>query len=391
MKTEADLIILGGGCAGLSLAWRLAESPNTCPHTLILESRTHYTHDRTWCFWGDASSPMRHLVSHQWSRVLVATGTREVIANCSSTPYQMIPAGAFYEAATAAIAKRPKIALSMNETIVSELTKEGDQWRIETNHGTRWAKSVVDTRPARKPTRGGAVLWQSFAGQEIECEAECFDPATVRLMDFSQTCGTPPTFQYLLPLSRNRALIEVTVFAKDPLNEEDLVESRDALIRKAVRGSRHSVLRSEHGLLPMGQSVPKPCPDRSRVQAGVAAGGARPSTGFAFQRIQSWAAGCAASLTTGGSPLPHPKDPWSVRVMDRLFLNVLCARPELAPELFAALFAMKEPGRMIRFLSDLATWVDCAAMIRALPAAPFLQELVRGLNPARSENREVRI
>jgi lycopene beta-cyclase len=77
--------------------------------------------------------------------------------------------------------------------------------------------------------------------------------------------------------------------------------------------------------------------------------------------------------------------------MDRLFLNVLCARPELAPELFAALFAMKEPGRMIRFLSDLATWVDCAAMIRALPASPFLQELVRGLNPARSENREVRI
>jgi lycopene beta-cyclase len=46
-----DLIILGGGCAGLSLARRLSELGEDCPQTVILESRSSYTDDRTWCFW----------------------------------------------------------------------------------------------------------------------------------------------------------------------------------------------------------------------------------------------------------------------------------------------------------------------------------------------------
>ena len=45
---EQELIILGGGCAGLSLAARLVQQrPNIA--LTVVEPRAHYEEDRTWC------------------------------------------------------------------------------------------------------------------------------------------------------------------------------------------------------------------------------------------------------------------------------------------------------------------------------------------------------
>jgi len=51
MTNHHDLIIIGGGCAGLSLAARLSRYGGDAPRTLVVDSRTSYTNDRTWCFW----------------------------------------------------------------------------------------------------------------------------------------------------------------------------------------------------------------------------------------------------------------------------------------------------------------------------------------------------
>jgi lycopene beta-cyclase len=66
--------------------------------------------------------------------------------------------------------------------------------------------------------------------------------------------------------------------------------------------------------------------------------------------------------------------------MDGLFLRVLRARPDLAPDLFLKLFAMKDSGHIIRFMSDCPTLADYAAIVSALPAGPFLREIPRRLS-----------
>ena len=49
---EFDYVIIGGGCAGLSLAYELEIHQKLNDKTLaIVEPRTEYKRDKTWSFW----------------------------------------------------------------------------------------------------------------------------------------------------------------------------------------------------------------------------------------------------------------------------------------------------------------------------------------------------
>jgi lycopene beta-cyclase len=234
---------------------------------------------------------------------------------------------------------------------------------------------MIDTRPIAKPRPGDALLWQSFSGVEIVSMGEHFDPTLVDLMDFSLKSVHPIAFTYMLPLSKNLALIEVTVFGPDPLYPVDLDDCLDQAIRSRLQGHDFSILRREHCILPMGQKHKNLNSDPTYIKAGLTAGGGRASTGFAFQRIQRWADSCAWAISKGQPLVSHRPDPLLLQAMDKLFLQVLTKSPDLAPQLFFSLFSNVPSHRLIRFLKDHGTAVDCLAIIKALPTKPFLQEL----------------
>ena len=49
---EFDYVIIGGGCAGLSLAYELEINNKLVSKTLaIIEPRAEYKRDKTWSFW----------------------------------------------------------------------------------------------------------------------------------------------------------------------------------------------------------------------------------------------------------------------------------------------------------------------------------------------------
>ena len=67
--TSVDLAILGGGCAGLSLARdiaRLAPQTSGGRRVVVLEPRLRYENDRTWCGWFLADETQDPLVSRRW-------------------------------------------------------------------------------------------------------------------------------------------------------------------------------------------------------------------------------------------------------------------------------------------------------------------------------------
>ncbi len=385
MAHDVDLLILGGGCAGLSLAMQLAQRGHRAPSTLILEQRACYLNDRTWCFWGDDTSPFAEQAAHQWTAFQVENAGQTRRLTCTDTPYRMLTAENFYRSALAAMAPLPQMHLRMASPVPTGPQYRKGRWHVETPDGPCSARSVVDTRAQRPLAPSDALMWQSFSGLEIECAQSVFDPSCVELMNFSKATSQRVGFTYVLPLSATRALVEFTVFADVPFKPEDLAMDLHSAIAQRVHGAAYTVHRLEHGILPMGlvgREAHAPSAGPGHVQVGLFAGAARPATGYAFQRIQRWAADCAHALKQGGLPIAHAQEPALRGWMDHLFLNVLRRQPALAPELFMALFAGVSTPRVIRFMGEGARLSDCAAIACALPPRPFLQQLVhRSLRP----------
>jgi lycopene beta-cyclase len=376
MTRNYDLIILGGGCSGLSIASRLAKSGTSCPQTLILESRAKYKDDRTWCFWESRQTWGSELIRQRWPEMTVESPAGAAELHCPTLPYAMITSQDFYKASLDVLEPSSDMDLKLGSAVRSVVKTKDQKWLVETQEGQFRSSMVIDTRPQRVPRSGDSILWQSFSGVEVRTLKNCFHPGRMTLMDFTQTAGDRILFTYLLPFSERQALIEVTEFSAFPVSAERLGSDLEAAIAKHARGSLVEVVRREDGVLPMGQMAVPESADSSYTYAGLSAGGARPCTGYAFQRIQRWADLCSRELLAGQLPVGHRPDPRWLSGMDALFLRVLRAHPELAPSIFFSLFAGTATDRVIRFLSDEASAIDVMSVVSALPAGPFVTELL---------------
>jgi lycopene beta-cyclase len=376
---RVDLLIIGGGCAGLSLANELAKLTSP-PSTLILEPRTFYREDRTWCFWADQFTNFDQLPLQSWHKVSVRAGNRNAKPNFELNPYQVLRSLDFYHDRIERIESIPEIQLRLGEAAGESRKDPLGGWITETSHGPIHSKYIVDTRPSADYHSSSPELWQTFVGVEMEFAEDAFDPATAVLMHFLPPSESDIRFLYQLPFSKTRGLVELTMLSVKRPSFADLKLQLEQELERNFAGRSYRVVREEKGLIPMGLEKSVKLQDPSYVQVGVSAGSARPSTGYTFCRIQRWAQECARALDGGRAPIGPLGDSPLVRQMDNIFLRVLKSHAQLAPEIFVRLFEKVPAARLSRFLGDSPTILDALSVVSALPKLPFLREC---LNPAK--------
>ena len=389
MATDLDLIILGGGCAGLSLALRLAEQPGDCRRVAVLETREAYWNDRSWCFWRLGQHRFDPLIKRSWSQVTVRSQKGTVQVDCARSPYQLLEARTFYDYATQRIAASAAVQLRLGATVLGPPQPVPGGWRIETSAGALTSARIIDTRPPASPRLGEAMLWQSFLGEELISDRAVFDPTRVELMDFASDLPGAVAFTYVLPITSDRALVETTLFDPQPRGPAYLAGRQKMAVERLLDGASCHVVRTEAGILPMGINRREAVLGRGYSRAGLMSGAARPATGYAFQRIQRWADGCSTALRNGLDPIGHFRDPLLTRFMDDLFLDVMRCHPERGPELFTRLFARTATPRIVRFLSDRASFLDRVAVAASLPTGLFLRQLLHAAPLALARPRTI--
>ena len=370
-----DLAILGAGCAGLSLAARLASGDGDL-RVVLIDPRTEFADDRSWSFWQHDHHPLRGLVAHAWNGWTYADiAGRSITHRVPGMSYQYIRGVDFYRWALGEIARDDRIELRLGvaaHDLTSITLADGSTGvRVTTDCGEVLARRVVDTRPRRAP----ALLYQCFSGVEMEHGgALATGPDAVGLMTRMRSGADGLGFVYVLPLSPTRALLEWTRFSPVPLPLEEVATERDAELG-ALGLAEATVVREEGGILPMGRMPEEETPLPGVVLAGNAGGALRDASGYAFSRIQQWARRCADALARGEEPAAHPPEPWVRRQMDRIFLQAVREHPERTAEYFMAMARRVAPHRLLRFLTDRATAGDLACIIVSLPLLPFLAQL----------------
>jgi len=368
---ETDVAILGGGCAGLSLAVRLAESSL---RVTVIEPRLAYEDDRVWSFFRTHTDPFEACVKASWSKWHVSSAGVTVRRKSDHLRYESVSSGAFYQMALQMCDAAPNIDLHLGTSVLADPRppSANGPWQIETSAGQLASRYVIDTRPTGRNTCYG----QSFLGQEIRVGFDAFDPDDVPMMCFAAPHADRVDFLYILPFARDEALVEVTTFgAKIP----DISEHRlwlDHEIAQLTRGQSFDVLREERAFIPMAlPQTGAPIPAPRFAHAGLRGGAARPSTGYAYQRIQAMADICTAQILRGADQLDLAIDGPMTRFMDGVFLRVLQRRPERGPALFSALFRNAPTDRLERFLSGSTAPIDRVSVMASLPPVPFLREV----------------
>jgi len=377
--TTIDLLILGGGCAGLSLARELVQS-GTQASVRVIEPREVYEDDRSWCFWATDKHRLSGLVSQGWPAWFFNRQDQPKQArSCPGHAYQYVRAQDFYRTCQESIAGSSQVELCLGET-VTDLQPHPAGWQVFTSRGEYLAAQVVDTRPPRAEVLKQSTLFQCFLGVELLVDSPVDRADAVELMTDMRLLDGEFCFTYVLPHDGRHLLAEVTVFSARPWSREALMpELHRLLAQRGWLGAE--VLRTEYGQLPMGlPEAPANPKNRSRAGkalliAGTRGGALRPSSGYGFQRIQRWAEACAKQYVANNTLVSATTGYWLPR-MDALFLAVLKRYPHLTPRLFERLLSRVSPVRFIRFMDDRATLVDCLQIVACLPKGPFLKTLL---------------
>jgi lycopene beta-cyclase len=296
----------------------------------------------------------------------------DVVCSAGDLRYESIPSDAFYTLALDMVRAASHIDVQLGAAATA----------VEDTHGVRVtfgatslsAAIAFDTRPPKRPQRHGLV--QVFGGLEIETDEPVFDAGTAMLMDFRCAQANAAHFTYVLPSSDRRALVEDTWFAPLGLHPPDHVGAIRSYMQKTYGVERFVTLFAEQGALPM-DPVFQPRVGQRLLPLGVAGGATRPSTGYAFHAIQVRSDAVVQDLMAGRLPRPARARPVLVRMMDRVLLDLLARKPELAPRVFVALFQRCAPGALVRFLNDSARPADFVAVAAAIPFLPTVGAALR--------------
>jgi len=376
-----DYIIAGSGAAGFGLAYQMAMSPLRGKSILVVDRDAKENNDRTWCFWTAKPTQLDHLTYHTWERIEINSADFHEIYDIRPYQYKMIRGIDFYQGMRSALADVPGMEFRQARINGVGDTKDGLNAEViidEEPHAARYAfDSTFKPSDYYRGPAGYHYLKQHFRGWEIETRTDCFDPSLVTLFDFRTPQKDSMRFFYVLPFTRRRALVEYTLFSADLLKPHEYDNAISEYIENVLHIPKYRTDATETGVIPM---TDRPFPRKlgQRVMAiGTRGGLVKPSSGYAFLRIQNDVKAIVKSLTTYGHPFEVPTSPGRYRLFDTIMLQVMFRQGGLMSGIFTQMFARNTPQEIFRFLDETAAISDNIRLLASLPTAPFLKALFR--------------
>ena len=399
LQPRYDLVFLGGGCATLSLLTRLIES-NACrdKRFLIIDPSDKKSNDRTWCFWEKGSGYFEKLVHHEWGELDFKQSGFSDSLDMGGYQYKMVRGIDFYEYCLNVLHTSGQVDFLQDEITDwhvektdshGEITAARDQKLIfsggKTGRGEVKASVIFNSIPPDlgKKQPGVVNLLQHFKGVVVECDQFNFDPNRATLMDFrvSQAAGT--TFIYVLPLSKNRALVEYTLFTADLLSADQYNQGIAEYIGEFLGVTNYKIIEEEFGIIPM-TTQRFHWYANGAFNIGTAGGQTKGSSGYTFQFIQKRSAQLAALLQSSSdwskltsTLLKVSGDAERFHFYDRVLLYVLASNFCPGDEVFATLFEKNPAHRVFQFLDNETNLLQELKIISSLPTWPFLKAALK--------------
>ncbi len=349
---EFDYVIIGGGCAGLSLAYELDLHQKLNDKTLaIIEPRAKYTRDKTWSFWKIGPHNFEDCVKKNWTEFSIKTPSSSKTIKCNNFPYQSIDSQLFYNKINKRLSKNKNIKFFKN---VSDLNTE--------------KSFIFNSIPKFQDLESN--LWQHFHGIEIETNEEFFNDNTLNLMDFDCDQRNNVHFFYVLPFSKNKAIIETTWLSKKDNSLKDY-ESQTKNYINSLGIKNYKINFKEEGAIPLFR--PENERKKNKMNIGTAGGMTRLSTGYTFLNIQEHSRFIRMNIENIQNSKKYEISK-KYQYLDEIFLRVIKKHPEKMPEIFLNMFNTSY-STAIKFLSNKSNILEDLSIILKMPKWIFIKSI----------------
>jgi len=353
---EFDYTIIGGGCAGLSLAYELEVHKKLENKTLaIVEPRFEYKKDKTWSFWKVVPHNFDDCVKKNWENFSINIHNNTKYLECKNYPYQSIDSGLFYN----------KINNKLKENKNINFFKDVKEINLENSF-------IFNSVSSLKTDDNN--FWQHFCGVEIETKKNFFDEKIINLMDFDCEQRNSVHFFYTLPYSKNKALIETTWLSKmSDSSEKNYDNQMKDYIENHLSLKDYNITYKEEGAIPL--FYPSNYTEKNKMNIGTAGGMTRLSTGYTFLNIQEHSRYIRKNIENINKMRIFEINK-KYQFLDRIFLRVIEKHPEKMPKIFYNMFGAST-NAVIKFLSNKSNFLEDLSIILKMPKWIFIKALFK--------------
>jgi len=351
---EFNYVIIGGGCAGLSLAYELDIQEKLKDKTLaIIEPRSEYKKDKTWSFWKVTPHNFDDCIKKSWENFSINITGKTNFLECKNYPYQSIDSGLFYKKINNRLKENKNIFFFKD---IKEINSKNS--------------FIFNSVPNIKKSH--LNLWQHFFGVEIETKNDFFDDEIFNLMDFDCEQRDSVHFFYTLPYSKNKALVETTWLSKmNDNSQKDYDQQIRNYIEKKLKIKDYKITYKEEGAIPL--FYPSYEKEKNKINIGTAGGMTRLSTGYTFLNIQEHSKFISDNIENISNVNKFEINK-KYQFLDDIFLRVLNKHPEKMPNIFFNMFKTS-PKTVIKFLSNKSNYLEDLSVILRMPKMTFIKAL----------------
>ena len=370
-----DYIIAGSGCAGLSLLYRMLLEPSlNTKKILVVDKIKKLKDDRTWCFWEKEAGLFQSIVHHQWSLLDFKSKFYTETLNIFPYTYKMITGLDFYRHVYALAEQFPNVTFRYENIETMGVVNRTPE--IKTKNGVFRGSYMFNSTKLFYPKKVGKKdnsLLMQFKGWTIKTDENCFENRTGTLMDFNVDQHTGIAFMYMLPTSKQEALIEYTLINGKPLKPEAYTAALKEYIHNNLKIDNFQILQQESGIIPMTKAKFPIHHQKRIIHIGTAGGCVKASSGYAFQFIQTQTAKIVEKLRQNQSPIVKCTfSDKKFHCYDKTFLEVIISGKMRGDELMASIFKRNEAAKVLSFLSNESKIKDDYSLMTSLPVHVFL-------------------
>ncbi len=367
-----DYIICGAGLAGLSLAYRLCSPDFASKRILLLEKDDKVINDRTFCHWSKETSIYEDIVSKKWSQLRFRSLSCQRSFDIEPYTYKMIRGDDFYAWNLKKVNSVSHVSIK-KENIVN--IEDDDQIVVHTENASYQADYIFKTYlDANLDFSKSHYVSQHFMGWFIQTEEDKFLENEATFMDFNIPQKGETRFMYVLPTNNKTALVELAIFSNAILSVREYETILKNYIEENLNINAYQVLEKEKGIIPMTTYDFNQHDSKNIIHIGTAGGSVKPSSGFAFSRIQEHSDLICKILLEGKNPLLAQNLFKSrYKKYDKIFLNAILTDKANGENVFSRMFNKLPPQLIFKFLDEKTSFNEDLKMFTAPPTLPFIR------------------